>query len=112
MQLSARRHGVFLAWKIISISLRSFGRVLIEGVKYYADQPRMLGKTFLRLVSPDKSWNINCNPITSEFFHISISWFQERDFDKHVAYCRDEPAAQEFLQMNDVVREYFEVSKY
>ncbi|CAK9822500.1 Unc-89 [Anthophora retusa] len=59
----------------------SFGRVLIEGVKYYADQPRMLGKTFLRL---------------------------ERDFDKHVAYCRDEPAAQEFLQMNDTVREYFE----
>nr|XP_012153983.1 PREDICTED: muscle M-line assembly protein unc-89-like isoform X1 [Megachile rotundata] len=59
----------------------SFGRVLIEGVKYYADQPRMLGKTFLRL---------------------------ERDFDKHVAYCRDEPAAQEFLQMNDAVREYFE----
>ncbi|XP_029048165.2 obscurin-like isoform X4 [Osmia bicornis bicornis] len=59
----------------------SFGRVLIEGVKYYADQPRMLGKTFLRL---------------------------ERDFDKHVAYCRDEPAAQEFIQMNDVVREYFE----
>ncbi|XP_047356866.1 obscurin isoform X6 [Vespa velutina] len=59
----------------------SFGRVLIEGVKYYADQPRMLGKTFLRL---------------------------ERDFDKHVAYCRDEPLAQEFLQMNDQVREYFE----
>ncbi|XP_053986004.1 obscurin isoform X2 [Hylaeus volcanicus] len=55
--------------------------VLIEGVKYYADQPRMLGKTFLRL---------------------------ERDFDKHVAYCRDEPGAQEFLQMNDPVREYFE----
>ncbi|KYN01946.1 Muscle M-line assembly protein unc-89 [Cyphomyrmex costatus] len=61
----------------------SFGRVLIEGVKYYADQPRMLGKTFLRL---------------------------ERDFDKHVAYCRDEPAAQEFLQTNDEVREYFEAS--
>ncbi|XP_020293629.1 obscurin isoform X3 [Pseudomyrmex gracilis] len=59
----------------------SFGRVLIEGVKYYADQPRMLGRTFLRL---------------------------ERDFDKHVAYCRDEPAAQEFLQTNDEVREYFE----
>ncbi|KAL0112243.1 hypothetical protein PUN28_011952 [Cardiocondyla obscurior] len=59
----------------------SFGRVLIEGVKYYADQPRMLGRTFLRL---------------------------ERDFDEHVAYCRDEPAAQEFLQTNDQVREYFE----
>lgn len=35
---------------------------------------------------------------------------KERDFDKHVAYCRDEPLAQEFLQMNDQVREYFEVS--
>ncbi|KAK0180904.1 hypothetical protein PV327_003237 [Microctonus hyperodae] len=55
--------------------------VLIEGVKYYADQPRMLGKTFLRL---------------------------ERDFDKHVTYCRDEPAAQEFLQSNNEVRDYFE----
>ncbi|XP_067207809.1 obscurin isoform X2 [Linepithema humile] len=55
--------------------------VLIEGVKYYADQPRMLGRTFLRL---------------------------ERDFDKHVAYCRDEPAAQEFLQTNNEIREYFE----
>lgn len=36
---------------LIPALLRSFGRVLIEGVKYYADQPRMLGKTFLRLVS-------------------------------------------------------------
>nr|CAD7443241.1 unnamed protein product [Timema bartmani] len=33
----------------------------------------------------------------------------ERDFDKHVAYCRDEPAAQELLQENEVVRDYFEV---
>ncbi|PNF42105.1 Obscurin [Cryptotermes secundus] len=55
--------------------------VLIEGVKYYASEPRMLGRTFLRL---------------------------ERDFDKHVAYCRDEPIAQEFLQENDAVRDYFE----
>nr|CAD7568881.1 unnamed protein product [Timema californicum] len=53
-----------------------------EGVKYYANEPRMLGKTFLRL---------------------------ERDFDKHVAYCRDEPAAQELLQENEMVRDYFEV---
>lgn len=36
-------------------------------------------------------------------------FFQERDFDKHVAYCRDEPHAQEFLLLNDEVREYFEV---
>ncbi|RZF43883.1 hypothetical protein LSTR_LSTR007219 [Laodelphax striatellus] len=55
--------------------------VLIEGIKYYANEPRMLGKTFIRL---------------------------ERDFDKHVAYCRDEPTAQEFLQENDVVRDFFE----
>uniref|UniRef100_A0A8D8TEB1 Muscle M-line assembly protein unc-89 n=1 Tax=Cacopsylla melanoneura TaxID=428564 RepID=A0A8D8TEB1_9HEMI len=56
--------------------------VLIEGVKYYADEPRMLGKTFLRL---------------------------ERDFDKHVQYCKDEPVAQDFLQENAEAREYFEV---
>ena len=43
----------------------------------------MIGKTFLRL---------------------------ERDFDKHVAYCRDEPNAQEFLTGNDEVRQFFEVS--
>ncbi|XP_046987930.1 obscurin isoform X3 [Schistocerca americana] len=55
--------------------------ILIEGVKYYASEPTMLGRTFLRL---------------------------ERDFDKHVAYCRDEPAAQELLQENDEVRDYFD----
>lgn len=43
----------------------------------------MIGKTFLRL---------------------------ERDFDKHVIYCRDEPNAQEFLQDRKDVREYFQVS--
>jgi hypothetical protein len=37
-------------------------------------------------------------------------FFQERDFDKHVAYCQDEPLAQEFLQENDAARDYFEVS--
>lgn len=42
----------------------------------------MIGKTFLRL---------------------------ERDFDKHVNYCRDESNAQEFLYNNDAVREFFEV---
>lgn len=59
-----------------------FHSVLIEGVKYYADKPNMIGKTFLRL---------------------------ERDFDKHVTYCRDEPNAQEFIATNDEVREFFEV---
>lgn len=58
--------------------------VLIEGVKYHAEKPNMIGKTFLRL---------------------------ERDFDKHVNYCRDEPNAQEFIATNDVVRDFFEVSK-
>lgn len=43
----------------------------------------MIGKTFLRL---------------------------ERDFDKHVNYCRDESNAQEFLFNNEEVREFFEVS--
>lgn len=33
----------------------------------------------------------------------------ERDFDKHVTYCRDEPIAQEFLANNDEVRDFFEV---
>lgn len=45
----------------------------------------MIGKTFLRL---------------------------ERDFDKHVAYCRDESTAQEFIATHDVVRDYFEVSAH
>jgi len=30
--------------------------VLIEGVKYYASEPRMLGRTFLRLVSKLLVW--------------------------------------------------------
>lgn len=60
-------------------------RILIEGVKYHADKPNMIGKTFLRL---------------------------ERDFDKHVAYCRDEPYAQEFLEEREEVRNYFMVSRH
>lgn len=59
------------------------GSVLIEGVKYHANNPKMIGKTFLRL---------------------------ERDFDKHVRYCRDAPIAQEFLAANDAVRDFFMVS--
>lgn len=35
----------------------------------------------------------------------------ERDFDKHVTYCRDEPLAQEFLAERDEVRNYFKVSE-
>ena len=42
----------------------------------------MIGKTFLRL---------------------------ERDFDKHVKYCRDAPVAQEFLASNDAIRDFFMV---
>lgn len=73
-----------------SIDLRLFFKwhqflfsVLIEGVKYNAEKPNMIGKTFLRL---------------------------ERDFDKHVTYCRDEPEAQDFLAQHVDVRQYFEVS--
>lgn len=43
----------------------------------------MLGKTFLRL---------------------------ERDFDKHIKYCRDVPLAHEFLANNPQATEFFEVS--
>lgn len=56
--------------------------MLIGGVKYYSNNPVMIGKTFLRL---------------------------ERDFDKHVNYCRDESNAQEFLFNNNEAREFFEV---
>lgn len=62
-----------------------FNSVLIEGVKYYANQPSMIGKTFLRL---------------------------ERDFDKHVKYCRDEPLSQDFIYKNDVARNFFDVSRF
>ncbi|XP_041975025.1 obscurin-like isoform X3 [Aricia agestis] len=54
---------------------------LLEGIKYYAGEPRMLGRALLRM---------------------------EREFDKHVAYCRDEPRAQYLLAENPVVAEYFQ----
>ncbi|XP_045464007.1 obscurin isoform X4 [Harmonia axyridis] len=55
--------------------------VLMEGVRYYENEPHLLGKAYLRL---------------------------ERDFDKHVNYCRDEPQAQIFLENCTEAREYFE----
>lgn len=55
----------------------------MEGLKYYANEPLMLGKFFLRL---------------------------ERDFDKHVYYCTDEPMAQEFLESCEDAYNYFAVS--
>lgn len=36
----------------------------------------------------------------------------ERDFDKHVTYCRDEPLAQEFIADRAEVKKYFEVSSF
>lgn len=55
----------------------------MEGVKYYANEPNLLGKAFLRL---------------------------ERDFDKHVNYCSDEPLAQSFLDNCEIARDYYDVS--
>lgn len=55
----------------------------MDGVKYYANEPTLLGKAFLRL---------------------------ERDFDNHVNYCRDEHRAQEFLDASDEAFNYFAVS--
>ncbi|CAH0724488.1 unnamed protein product, partial [Brenthis ino] len=53
---------------------------LLEGIKYYAGEPRALGRALLRM---------------------------EREFDKHVAYCRDEPRAQHLLRHDPVVSKYF-----
>ncbi|KAL3285162.1 hypothetical protein HHI36_019282 [Cryptolaemus montrouzieri] len=55
--------------------------VLMEGVKYYENEPHLLGKAYLRL---------------------------ERDFDKHVNYCKDEPQSQIFLETCSEAKEYFE----
>ncbi|XP_039955250.1 obscurin-like isoform X3 [Bactrocera tryoni] len=55
--------------------------ILIEGLKYYSEQPNLIAKTFLRL---------------------------ERDFDKHLKYCAAEPLAQAFLQENKEANEYFQ----
>ncbi|XP_047025271.1 obscurin isoform X5 [Helicoverpa zea] len=55
--------------------------VLLEGIKYYASEPKMLGRALLRM---------------------------EREFDKHVGYCRDEPRAQHLLATNPVVNKYFQ----
>lgn len=57
----------------------------MEGVKYYANEPALLGKAFLRL---------------------------ERDFDKHVNYCKEEPIAQALLEASGQARDYFEVSSF
>ncbi|XP_043645488.1 obscurin isoform X5 [Drosophila teissieri] len=59
--------------------------VLKEGLKCYSNQPNMVAKTFLRL---------------------------ERDFDKHVVYCQNEPLAQDYLGSNPDAKKYFqELSK-
>lgn len=59
-------------------------RVLLEGIKYYAGEPKMLGRALLRM---------------------------EREFDKHVAYCRDEARAQQLLS-EPIVQKYFQVQYY
>nr|XP_016928763.1 obscurin isoform X5 [Drosophila suzukii] len=59
--------------------------VLKEGLKCYSNQPNMVAKTFLRL---------------------------ERDFDKHVVYCQNEPLAQDYLTSSPDAKKYFqELSK-
>lgn len=70
-------YGVNLMFSLIYCS------VLMDGVKYYANEPTLLGKAFLRL---------------------------ERYFDNHVNYCRDEHMAQEFLDTSDAAFDYFAVS--
>jgi hypothetical protein len=57
--------------------------VLLKGVQYYATDPAKLGCTFVRL---------------------------ERDFDKHVRYCRDLPEALKLLESGPI-KDYFNVCK-
>ncbi|CAH0694872.1 unnamed protein product [Spodoptera exigua] len=57
--------------------------ILLEGIKYYASEPKMLGRALLRM---------------------------EREFDKHVSYCRDEPRAQHLLATEPVVNKYFQAA--
>lgn len=57
--------------------------MLKEGLKCYSNQPNMVAKTFLRL---------------------------ERDFDKHVVYCQNEPLAQDYLGSSPDAKKYFQVS--
>jgi len=53
----------------------------------------------------------NCN------FQATLRWvfffvcfhLQERDFDLHADYIKNEPVAQEILMKNDEIRDYFEV---
>lgn len=75
-ELRDQKDLVFSNFKEIS---EFHNNVLIKGVQYYASEPAKLGKTFLRL---------------------------ERDFDKHVTYCRDEPFAQEALASGSL-KDYF-----
>jgi len=36
----------------------------------------------------------------------------ERDFDKHVVYCQNEPLAQDYLTSSPDAKKYFQVSIY
>uniref|UniRef100_A0A0K8S7R4 DH domain-containing protein n=1 Tax=Lygus hesperus TaxID=30085 RepID=A0A0K8S7R4_LYGHE len=76
--VSDKKDSLFGNFREISIFHNT---VLLEGIKYYAKEPAGLGRAFLRM---------------------------ERDFDKHVAYCHDEPSFQEFLQENESIRTWFE----
>ncbi|XP_067145351.1 LOW QUALITY PROTEIN: obscurin-like [Centruroides vittatus] len=74
--LRDQRESLFMNFKPIC---EFHNNVLIKGVQYYAKEPALLGKTFLRL---------------------------ERDFDMHVNYCRDEAHAQQLLSTGPL-KEYF-----
>lgn len=75
--------------------------VLLEGLKYYANEPQKLGKTFLRLVIRILTF-YECE--TELYFNV-----KERDFDKHAQYYGAEPKSQELLREDKHLREFFEV---
>ena len=83
--------------------------VLLEGLKYYANEPQRLGRTFLRLVR--FNWIKIPFLINVKSKTCLIRYFQERDFDKHAQYYGDEPKSQELLREDKHLREFFEVSR-
>lgn len=71
---------------------------------------------FLNIILPLKYYQFETSLLT--YFKIKLNFekkwhklkLQERDFDLHVEYCQNEPAAQEFIEEDDEAKEYFAVS--
>jgi len=81
-ELKDAKETLFSSFKEIS---EFHNEVLLKGIQYFAKEPSKIGCTFTRL---------------------------ERDFDKHVRYCRDLPEALKLLENPGFVKDHFEVYTY